>query len=118
MNSDRRRFPIFYGWIVVAIAFVTMAIAITARTSFSLFYPVILDDFGWSQGVTAGSYSTGFVASILLLPVVGLLMERLGPRIVIPLGALLVAGGFVMMSFITDPIGLYIAMGLLIVKIE
>ncbi len=116
MDSDRRRFPIFYGWIVVAIAFVTMAIAITARTSFSLFYPVILDDFGWSQGVTAGSYSTGFIASILLLPVVGLLMERLGPRIVIPLGALLVAGGFLMMSVITDPIGLYIAMGLLIVN--
>ena len=113
-GRTRRRF--YYGWIVVAIAFVTMAIAVTARTSFSLLYPEILSEFGWSRGVTAGAYSIGFVASIALLPLVGLLMERLGPRLVIPIGALMVAGGFYLMAFITDPVGLYIAMGFLIVN--
>ncbi len=116
MKADRPNHPIYYGWIVVAIAFVTMAIAITARTSFSLLYPEILNDFGWSRGVTAGAYSIGFFASIALLPVVGLLMERFGARFVIPLGAALVSGGFAMMSYINDPIGLYVAMGLLIVN--
>ncbi len=110
------RLPFFYGWIVIAVAFITMAIAITARTSFSIFYPEILDEFGWSRGVTAGAYSTGFIASIMLLPVVGLMMERFGPRIVIPLGAIMVAGGFVLMTTVNDPISLYVAMGLLIIN--
>lgn len=114
--KGRRKPRIFYGWVVVAVAFITMAIAISARTSFSLLYPEILAEFGWSRAMTAGAYSLGFVASITLLPVVGLLMDRFGPRIVVPLGALLVAGGFIVLRTITDPIGLYVAMGLLIVN--
>jgi sugar phosphate permease len=116
LPRGRRKPRIFYGWVVVAIAFITMAIAISARTSFSLLYPEILTEFSWSRGLTAGAYSLGFVASITLLPVVGVLMDRFGPRIVVPLGALLVTGGFIMLRTITDPIGLYVAMGLLIVN--
>ena len=111
-----RRPRVFYGWVVVAIAFVTMAVAINARTSFSLLYPEILAEFGWSRAVTAGAYSTGFVASVLMLPVVGFAMERFGPRIVIPLGALIVAAGCAMMTVIDHPVGLYVAMGLLLVN--
>ena len=33
------RLPFFYGWIIVAVTFVTMAIGVTARTSFSLLFP-------------------------------------------------------------------------------
>lgn len=116
MNTPPSRPRFFYGWVVVAVAFVTMAVAISARTSFSLLFPEILNEFGWSRGLTAGAYSLGFVASIVMLPLVGSLMERVGPRVVIPLGALMVGGGFVMLTVITDPIGLYVAMGLLIVN--
>ena len=38
--------PFFYGWVVVGIAFVTMAIGVNARTAFSLLFPSILDEFG------------------------------------------------------------------------
>lgn len=116
MPSRRKKPVIFYGWIVVAVAFITMAVAITARTSFSLLFPEILAEFGWSSGLTAGAYSIGFIISMAMLPIVGILMERIGPRFVVPLGALMVAGGFVMMTVITDPIGLYIAVGVLIVN--
>ena len=93
-----------------------MAVSISARTTFSLLYPEILTEFGWSRGMTAGAYSLGFIVSIAMLPVVGLLMERVGPRVVIPVGALLSAGGFLLLTVISDPIGLYVAMGLLIVN--
>ena len=36
------RLPFFYGWLVVAVAFVTMAIGVNARTAFSLLFPPIL----------------------------------------------------------------------------
>ena len=36
------RLPFFYGWVVVAVAFVTMALGVNARTAFSLLFPPIL----------------------------------------------------------------------------
>jgi hypothetical protein len=51
------RLPFFYGWVVVAVTFVTMAIGVNARTAFSLFYPPILTEFGWDRSVTAGERS-------------------------------------------------------------
>ena len=51
------RLPFFYGWVVVASAFVTMAIGVNARTAFSLLFPPILDEFGWERGLTAGAFA-------------------------------------------------------------
>ncbi len=45
-----KKLPFFYGWIIVAVTFVTMAIGVNARTAFSLFFPPILDEFGWERG--------------------------------------------------------------------
>lgn len=47
MPRGRLRLPFFYGWVLVAIAFVTMAVGVNARTAFSLLFPPILDEFGW-----------------------------------------------------------------------
>ena len=40
------RLHFFYGWIIVVVTFVTMAIGVNARTAFSLFFPPIIDEFG------------------------------------------------------------------------
>lgn len=39
------RLPFFYGWLLVAVAFVTMAVGVNARTAFSLLFPAILAEF-------------------------------------------------------------------------
>ncbi len=62
------RLPFYYGWVIVAVTFVTMAIGVNARTAFSLFYPPIISEFGWERGVTAGAFSFGFVASGIASP--------------------------------------------------
>src|SRR6185503_7076421 len=41
----RVRAPFFYGWLIVGVAFVTMAIGVNARTAFSLLFPPILAEF-------------------------------------------------------------------------
>ena len=68
-SSRLARLPIFYGWIIVAAAFVTMAIGVNARTAFSLLFPPILDEFGWDRGIVAGVFSFGFFVSALVAPV-------------------------------------------------
>ena len=40
-----------------------MAIAVSARTAFSLLLPPLIDEFGWDRGVVAGAFSFGFLVS-------------------------------------------------------
>src|SRR5215468_12709996 len=87
------RLPLFYGWVLVAVAFVTMAVGVNARTAFSLLFPAILDEFQWDRGVTAGAFSFGFLISAFVTPLVGWLTDRRGPRLVIETGVVLMGGG-------------------------
>jgi MFS family permease len=109
------RLPFYYGWVVIAVAFVTMAIAVNVRTSFSLLFPQILDEFGWQRGVTAAAFSVGFLSSVVLAPLVGVFMDRWGPRVVIPIGATSAALGLVAATYVSSPIGLYATLGVMVV---
>jgi MFS family permease len=108
------RLPFFYGWIIIAVTFVTMAIGVNARTAFSLFYPPILSEFGWDRGVTAGAFSFGFVASSVASPLIGRLMDRSGPRAVMELGVALMGAGFLLAPLTTQPWHLYLSIGVLV----
>jgi MFS family permease len=108
------RLPFFYGWIIVAVTFVTMAIGVNARTAFSLFFPPIIDEFGWERGITAGAFSFGFVVSAAASPLIGRLMDRFGPRAVMELGVALMAGGLLLAPLTTRPWHLYVTIGVLV----
>jgi MFS family permease len=108
------RLPFFYGWVIVAVAFVTMAVGVNARTAFSLFFPPILDEFGWERGVTAGAFSFGFLVSAVLTPSLGRLMDRRGPRVVMELGVALVAAGLMLATLVRQPWQLYVTLGVMV----
>ena len=108
------RLPFFYGWIIVAVTFVTMAIGVNARTSFSLFFPPIIDEFGWDQGVIAGAFSFGFLVSGAVSPLIGRAMDRFGPRIVMELGVALMGGGLLLAPLTTQPWHLYLTIGVMV----
>src|SRR5206468_177413 len=106
--------PFFYGWLIVAVTFVTMAIGVNARTAFSLFFPPIISEFGWERGVTAGAFSFGFVVSAGVSPLIGRMMDRFGPRGVMELGVLLMGGGLLLAPLTTQPWHLYLTIGVLV----
>ena len=108
------RLPIYYGWVIVAVAFVTMAIGVTARTAFSLFLPPIVDEFGWDRGLTAGAFSFGFFVNALASPLIGRLMDRRGPRFVIECGVAMLAAGLLLAAFVNRPWQMYLTLGLLL----
>ncbi len=108
------RLPLFYGWVIVVVTFVTMAIGVNARTAFSLFFPPIIDEFGWERGVTAGAFSFGFLVSGAVSPLIGRLMDRAGPRAVMELGVALMAGGLLLAPLTTQPWHLYLTIGVMV----
>jgi len=108
------RLPFFYGWIVVAVVFITMAVGVNARTAFSLFFPPILEEFGWDRGVTAGAYSFGFLISAFLSPPLGRLMDARGPRWVSLIGIVITGGGLILATLATQPWHFYLTLGVLV----
>jgi MFS family permease len=108
------RLPFFYGWVIVAVVFVTMGVGVNARTAFSLLFPPILDEFGWERGVTAGAFSFGFLVSAVLSPSLGRLMDRRGPRVVMEMGVGLMAVGLMLATLVRQPWHLYATLGVLV----
>jgi MFS family permease len=109
-----KRLPFFYGWVVVAVAFVTMGVGVNARTAFSLLFPPILDEFGWERGVTAGAFSFGFLVSAVLSPALGRLMDRRGPLLVMELGVVMMTAGLLLATLVRAPWQLYATLGVLV----
>jgi MFS family permease len=105
------RLPFYYGWLIVGIAFVTMAIGVTGRTAFSLLMPPLIDEFKWDRGLIAGAFSFGFLLSAMLSPFVGRVMDARGPRIVILTGVALMSAGLLLAPWVTSPWHLYATLG-------
>ena len=112
MNGKRHLF--YYGWVVIAVGFVTMAVAVSMRTSFTVFYPSFLEEFGWKRGVTAIAFSINMIALSLSAPVLGTLMDRYGPRMIMPIGAIILALGMGLSSRITELWQFYLLQGVMV----
>ena len=101
--SPRRRLhfsEFYYGWIIVAVALVSMAFWLGIRTSFSIFYVALLEDFPWTRAGSAGVQSIALITYTLLAPLVGGLIDRFGPRRVVVPGILILASGLMLCSSI------------------
>jgi len=103
----------FYPWVVVGLAFLTVGVAFGARSSFALFLVAVIEEFHWSRGLTSGVLLLGAAVWSLMAPFIGMLMDRFGPRIVIPFGSIIMAMGFVVSSMTQNVLHFYIGMGLL-----
>jgi MFS family permease len=108
------RLPFYYGWLIIGIAFVTMAIGVSARTAFSLLMPPLIDEFGWDRGLAAGAFSFGFLSSAVFSPVIGRVMDTRGPRVVIMTGIALLSTGLLLAPFIQSPWHFYATLGVLV----
>jgi OFA family oxalate/formate antiporter-like MFS transporter len=102
---------IYYGWIIVAVGLVSMAFWTGIRSSFSIFYVALLEEFPWSRGESAGVQSLSLISYTILAPLVGGLIDRFGPRRVIVPGILILSSGLILCGSIETLTQFYIFYG-------
>jgi MFS family permease len=100
--------------VIVGAVWITLGVAFGLYFSFPVFFVALLEEFGWSRGATAGAFSLSSIVQGLLAPVVGILVDRFGPRRVMLAGALLLGGGCVLSSSIGSLWSLYLVTGMLV----
>lgn len=116
-NLSLKRIPglsnLYYGWIIVAVALVSMAFWPGIRSSFSVFYVALLEEFPWNLGSSAGVQSMALVTYTLLAPLGGGLIDRFGPRRVVVQGILVLVLGLVLCSTIKTLAQFYVLYGVI-----
>jgi len=100
-------------WVVVGAVWLTLAIASGLYFSFPVFFVALLEEFGWSRGATAAAFSISSVIQGVLSPVVGMLVDRLGPRRIMLGGAAVLGVACVLASRIGALWSLYAVIGVL-----
>jgi MFS family permease len=97
-EPENRRFTVYYGWIIVALAFVTLTIAFGVWYSFSVFLLALIEEFGWSRAATSSIFSVFLIGHAVMGILTGHLQDRFGPRIVIPFGGILLTAALALTS--------------------
>lgn len=92
----------FYGWFIVASAFVTLFISVGFLFySYGVFFPALEDDFGGSRFAIAVGLALMNLCIGLSAPVLGRVIDTWSIRNVMMIGAVLMACGFLLASQIT-----------------
>jgi len=104
MSQDTVRKPrIFYGYWLVLVTFTFLFLAIGCGSfAFSLFVAPLQYELGWGRGQIMAAFTIFFVTMGVVSPLVGKLVDRYGARPVIPVGALIMGLGFVVVSRMSD----------------
>ncbi|MBI2761184.1 MAG: MFS transporter [Chloroflexi bacterium] len=88
----------FYGWFVVAGAFLVLFIGFGAAYSFAAFFQSLKDQFDATRGQLSLVFAITGALYFSLGAISGLLADRFGPRRVIAAGVLLIAAGLLTAS--------------------
>jgi len=101
------------SYLALGVTVVTLALAYGVWYAYSVFLVALLREFGWSRSVLAGAFSIFTLVSGGAGPVLGALADRFGPRRLILIGGVLLAGALWADSLVTRAWHLYLSFGLL-----
>ena len=101
------------SYLALGVTVVTLALAYGVWYAYSVFLVALLREFGWSRSVLAGAFSIFTLVSGGAGPALGALADRFGPRRLILIGGVLLAGALWADSLVTRAWHLYLSFGLL-----
>ncbi len=91
---------VFYGWwVLLALCAISFYVAGTFWWGFSVFIPAILDEFGWSRSQISLALTFQGIEGVGVAPIVGLLVDKVGPRRLMLFGLYVAGLGIILLSF-------------------
>jgi MFS family permease len=112
MHVQRTRW--YYGWVVVAIAFLTMMLIVGTFFSSGVLFAAIVAEYGWSHATTSLPFSVALICYAIMAWFAGQLFDRYGPRRLFPLGAVCFGVGLIASALAQTPWHLCLTWGLLV----
>jgi MFS family permease len=103
---------LFWGWYVVAGAFLLMVVNYGARYSFGIFVQPLTLENGWSRSAVSLAASINLLVYALGGVGAGRLLDRIAPRWIATAGAATGAAGLLLCTVARTPMELYLAYGL------
>src|SRR5215210_4172624 len=101
-----------YRWVIVAAGGLLSCVAIGAMFSLPVFLLPISRDTGWSVTGVSTAMTIGFVAMAVGSMAWGSLSDRVGPRIVVVMGSVILAASLALASLTTSLIQFQLLFGL------
>jgi MFS family permease len=106
-----RRLPTWYGWIIVAVVAVILMSTAGARFLFGVVLKPIAEDFDWGRSDLTAAVLINMVVLSVCQPLVGWIVDRVGPSRVLVVGASLVGLVLIPLSFVTQLWQVYLLYG-------
>jgi len=91
LTTKDRKPRYFYGWNIVAASFLAnLSYAETHTSMLGFFLKPLQNEFGWSRSALAAVHTIARVTEGLVAQVVGPLVDKYGPRVLMPIGGIVV----------------------------
>ena len=101
-----------YAWVVVGVLAVALTIASGARFLFGVVLKPVSEEFGWNRAQLTAAVMLAMIVLSICQPVVGILVDRVGPKKVLIGGLALLGVALVPFSYITSLWQVYLLYGL------
>ncbi|MFP3685601.1 MFS transporter [Bacillus sp. SIMBA_026] len=103
-----------YAWIIVFVTFFTFLAVQGARLAFGAFVEPWEKDFSMNRGTISLISTLSFIIYGISQPIIGRLVDKLGPRMILSVSTFVVGISFVLTSFVNHPWQLFILYGIVI----
>lgn len=101
-----------YAWVIVAVLAVTLTIASGARFLFGVVLKPVSEQFGWDRAQLTGAVMVGMIVISICQPIIGILVDRIGPKKILVAGLLLLGLSLIPLSMVTQLWQVYLVYGI------
>jgi MFS family permease len=113
-NNQKPFRGFYYGYVIVIATFLITFVIFGVQYAFGVFFIPMMTEFGWTRALTSGAVSLSWIVQGIVGLGMGVLNDKLGPRIVLTLVGLILGVSYLLMSQIDSVWQFYILSGVLV----